>query len=723
MLTEITLKNFRTHVDKKFTFKPGLNLIVGPNGSGKSSIIQALSGLVTGSFATDRNKADNITLGSSGGSRITGEFLAPDGRSCQVTRSVSTSEAEFTGSGVSCTGSAAVTEAVLAFLGTSDQIFKQYVFAEQGEAGAVLEGTKDQRQSALNRLFGVERFEKLRKTLSEHLNSQPRFTHPQVHQENLEKWHARISTLSREMEVLRKQREALVEIPGTASEDDETIRRYRRSSSEQAMLQQLKSNLERNLHQLDSGYENGRSFEVGIQELQKRVLSWEEELPRREKYLQELRSGLDQYRSHVQWRQKYDRTKQDVDLLCQQVVSHAQKRPIEPPGYVSPDTPEFAARQETQDQLRDAIQAAIREKTLVESGSCPTCSRPATVADFPAKDIAGMEQIYWEYRTSLATFQKYAQEMSSFSLQSEHSLKLLDAAEENLKALEGEPFPCPPNQPVSSEYLASVEQGVRDAEKSLRLTQHTLSGMEARRDLLRSEIAKLEADIISTEESLKKQGSASEAEYLQAQERSVQRVAVNHSRDLIDVQIQKLKADHDQAVDEVDNLEVELIKSQAIADKADALDRLIDLLKPGMLPAAYSRSRLTRVISEVNSRFGGRFSWPGVIAFDPATMELTCGEGDKPIRASFLSGGEKVALGVAFRAVAVRLYAPEVGILVLDEPTAFLDEANVGALSEVLSEIGNEVASWTAQLIVVTHNQALIAGCQAEGANVIRLGD
>ncbi|MEL7316991.1 MAG: AAA family ATPase, partial [Cyanobacteria bacterium J06559_3] len=42
-ILSVTLKNFKTHRDKHFTFSPGTNAICGENGAGKTSILEAIA--------------------------------------------------------------------------------------------------------------------------------------------------------------------------------------------------------------------------------------------------------------------------------------------------------------------------------------------------------------------------------------------------------------------------------------------------------------------------------------------------------------------------------------------------------------------------------------------------------------------------------------------------------------------------------------------------------
>lgn len=81
---------------------------------------------------------------------------------------------------------------------------------------------------------------------------------------------------------------------------------------------------------------------------------------------------------------------------------------------------------------------------------------------------------------------------------------------------------------------------------------------------------------------------------------------------------------------------------------------------------------------------------------------------DKDIPAIDLSGGEKVACSVAFRIAMANLFAPEIGLVILDEPTVWLDKKVVrgfgGRILPMLSDMAREN---TTQYIVPTHEECL----------------
>lgn len=72
-----------------------------------------------------------------------------------------------------------------------------------------------------------------------------------------------------------------------------------------------------------------------------------------------------------------------------------------------------------------------------------------------------------------------------------------------------------------------------------------------------------------------------------------------------------------------------------------------------------------------------------------------------------LSGGQKVALAMGFRVAINSLFAAKVGLLGLDEPTAFLDKQRIRALGPVITKLRELTASRGLQCLIVTHEEDL----------------
>lgn len=73
-----------------------------------------------------------------------------------------------------------------------------------------------------------------------------------------------------------------------------------------------------------------------------------------------------------------------------------------------------------------------------------------------------------------------------------------------------------------------------------------------------------------------------------------------------------------------------------------------------------------------------------------------------------LSGAEKIIASVSFRMAMSDTFARQVGLLVLDEPSNYLDDANIQNLQMVLLELKKMSAHTGRQVLVVTHEDKLM---------------
>jgi ABC-type Mn2+/Zn2+ transport system ATPase subunit len=72
-----------------------------------------------------------------------------------------------------------------------------------------------------------------------------------------------------------------------------------------------------------------------------------------------------------------------------------------------------------------------------------------------------------------------------------------------------------------------------------------------------------------------------------------------------------------------------------------------------------------------------------------------------------LSGGQRVRLCVAFLMAVQKRLVPEVGLLVLDEPSVHVDEAGVQSLADLLRDAAGELQNTEHQIWVVDHSPVI----------------
>lgn len=143
----------------------------------------------------------------------------------------------------------------------------------------------------------------------------------------------------------------------------------------------------------------------------------------------------------------------------------------------------------------------------------------------------------------------------------------------------------------------------------------------------------------------------------------------------------------------------------------DNLRRLRQALAKDGVPSSYIRYRFEQLVemtqeqlSELDANFmveqdpeqATTFRFRRVDSADDYWMDQ-----------SKLSGGQRVRLTVAFLLAVQRLVLPEVGFLVLDEPSQHMDESGVESLKELLIRLQYTLGNSEAQVMVCDHNPAL----------------
>jgi len=108
-------------------------------------------------------------------------------------------------------------------------------------------------------------------------------------------------------------------------------------------------------------------------------------------------------------------------------------------------------------------------------------------------------------------------------------------------------------------------------------------------------------------------------------------------------------------------------------------------------------------VNELLNEFDGPFY---VSAGDDLSFTVHNPDGSSEPAAS-KSGGEMVVLAIAYRLAVNSRFARDVGMMVLDEPSAFLDQKNLGCLASVLQRICEVMKQRRQQLIMITHDQRL----------------
>jgi exonuclease SbcC len=157
---------------------------------------------------------------------------------------------------------------------------------------------------------------------------------------------------------------------------------------------------------------------------------------------------------------------------------------------------------------------------------------------------------------------------------------------------------------------------------------------------------------------------------------------------------------------ELDRLERILERSENARHWVSVLQGARDVLHRGNLPRIVHHNALTRMESGINEILD-QFEQPWYVTTADDLSYVAHFRNGTVMPASGLSGGQQVLLALAFRWVLNSLFASQIGMMVLDEPTAGLDERHLDLLEIALQKLGEQARSVGYQVIIITHQLTL----------------
>ena len=163
----------------------------------------------------------------------------------------------------------------------------------------------------------------------------------------------------------------------------------------------------------------------------------------------------------------------------------------------------------------------------------------------------------------------------------------------------------------------------------------------------------------------------------------------------------------------IDDLVEKKELEEEVKGKVDTLKRVREWFHYREGPRIMSQNVMRDLTACVNS-YLDQFNAPFVVEAEEEGFGFRCRfiDGrtmpDPYPDASLLSGGQKVALAIAFRMAIYMCFGGELGLLSLDEPTAYLDDASIEHLGELLQKVGEVARNKGLQILMATHEKAIM---------------
>lgn len=710
-LKRLTLTNwcqFRgSHV---LEFPGNLIGVFGPNGAGKSNMIAAIRYLLRGESGNEGTKADDITKGETEGSvRLE---LVHDGVDVEIVRKLPSGYAKFVKDDVEIVGANKVRQVVLDMLGVDQESMLDSLLVRQGRLTDLMFVEPAVRERRFHRLCGVDSVEAVRTAIVAERSLLPAETeiidddkdiaeHLEQAEKNLEACQKEIEHVLSNMPTEEQVKEARRDCDARSMAD--TIRKQAAEvAASQAKIAEQIADAKKRLDSAEAACKTARSsmegarasYDMAVKLLRERG-EIQERLERRNLLLRQISRDL-------------------VDLQAEP--------PKEPVGASSCRNDLLKLRDELlarRRHMQDVYNAFSSGGTHV----CPLCGQD--VLDAPDKaykasvslqdidnEIPKVEQ---ELSRLTRLLSDYEISLSDYNRRKMQAKIRVDEAENELRCL-GDIREIGEQEIRKAEAIVSAfDSATAEYNRAVADLEASKGNLAALNSVWDSHTTRLNALAVN----LSSLGGFPDDARLQHVQKLLEAYDLSCSK------LERLRSSLgllQQAVDReklrAQRLEVAKHRNKTIREYRTFLDEVADVLHREKLQRSMvqgMRLKLNRLLNQ----FLQLFTLPFTVTINEDMSMLAHFIGGKVQPAERLSVGQKVALSVSLVFAESQMFCKNVGILVLDEPTAFLDSDNKANIKELFRLVRTATVNTGTQVILVTHEECL----QDVVDQVILLGD
>ena len=680
MIKDIQLKNFIAHKETKLEFCKGITIFLGHNGSGKSSMIDAVtfslfgrhtrksnknlvrrganSAMVQMRFALRSKEFQAIrVLNGSGLQSFSQLVLVSDGDKI-VNKPIVGGERKQFGESMSVE--------IARVLGLNYEKLRVAGVVQQGELLRIVEAQPKDFKELLNGLIGIDRLDSAYETMRnvivgfrERLRDEVGYTDEEV---------PKVEKLIEEKE--REKNDASLLL--------------KEFEDEGRLLEKEISQLEEEIERLEPVIQKRRELQNCEKLLMRHVIERSSvlstEVERMERIVKEAKSLL-----HVL------KTKDEVQIRLKMIKAELEEIQSK-----------LEENEGTLGKLRGLLECA--GKLQISDGKCPVCNSSVTKIN----EMFSIAHIQLEigHRSE----DKYNLQVAKVELKKEEQ----QLAEQDKKIVAAEKFLS--NNSIGSEKdLMKIEDDLRDKKKDLvKLPPQITHVGDDPFKLVIDGVSKTLAEEIAT---LRNQMSGlSPQQFTDAKLRRTGLIQKLQTTSVKTGEYRRVITDAQTAIVTAKHAMEQLRQASEFFTVLEKI-RSVIFNRDGMVGISL-RSWALGVISQKASEYVSLFNI-GIsrIELSERTREvaITCYGRQGEIDMDSLSGGEKVAASLALRlGIAYMMGSNKLDFIILDEPTAHLDEDRRRDLVRIISEAFREGNGPLAQLIIITHDSEIFENSEVD---------
>jgi len=757
MITRVSLKNWRSHLDTVMDFSSGTNCFVGNIGSGKTTVMDAVCfGLfgTTIQLQQKKVKLEDMIMKKpeqKDQAEVTVDFkIGSDNWSIKrtVMKGKSTAELRKNGELIEGPQPSKGTVEVEKILKMNYDLFSRAVYSEQNQLDMFLTIPKGQRMKKIDELLAIDKFEKARVNTKSIKNRC-------------------ISALS--------EKESLMK----SLESDNSSRNTDALKMEMTKAKESGESLARQLIDIGGRKDSlSRTLSV-MKEQQKKIQTIEEERKKYTALIDVAEADLDKLKTYLaefaentleDLKAESARISGDSDKLEASLVEekknlddlkevyaeeNAKMRVLEDKvPRLEDETKEFAliseklkklpskkvlseleSKKEELEKVQAKIQVALSripelEKSIAEletaGGTCPVCSSKLTDVK-KSSLLSTNKKLLDELKKTAGTSQKSCYSLKAEISKLDESLRDSHRMEERLEQVKDSGKNLKLMQKELDELSSKMKVFTSQRkmfEKNIEMLEQSLTSIRKRRDDIASVLQKKEDanskldrlreyNLMLTQLARERDGMPSfsaavleklELDYqsIMGTEREIQMRIAGQS-DLLKEK-QKLLEEMESKRKIIDGYKSDMKRLEAVSEQLHMLEGSLEL----------TQEQLRKdFVSSVN--YAMQSIWPELYPYkDFTSIRLGIEDSDYVLPLQhvtgwtaadgIVSGGERSIACLALRIALSLVLAPSIDMLVLDEPTANLDSKTVEVLANVLRD---NITNFVDQVFLITHDTAL----------------
>lgn len=695
-LLRLEVRNWVHHRYRVCEFTRGLVAILGENGSGKSSLFGALRWLLTGENPNYGVKTDNISQYAKEGepSYASLEF-EHGGHVAVVTRHLlpEKEQSTFTIDNVEAgRGDKSVTAAIEKLLGVDAKFISRFIIVGQTDIFSFIDDSQSETDKFFQRLFNTAKADKCQDLIGKNV---AKISIPEVIHTAGE-LRAKIEQCTEAVTTLETQAVLLPTVDQffqLQQEDQEIVKAGDERGRVLAELTKLVDQESALKKQLVSLTTDGAQHETDLAALEAASSGQESAITAARTALGHWAS----YKSILTAKAKLDRDREAQE-------AQRAKLPPEPPAVDSTERDKFTARQNALATERERAQKFLTTFTNAGVAACPTChTSVANLADHIEEQQAFIATCDKEIHTIIdqrAAWEKRSKEYQCWKT----STDMLDAQEKQFAAAEARLTDIA--QPAASEE--ELNQTVTDYE-SFQDAIKAIAPLAQAAKVRRAQTGGLLTSLLQQRKKLETErddNTVTQVDVDLANARLDQLRVSLSERTTLESSIVAARFSLKEAAAEHDRAVADEIRAAKLRRWVSLAERARDALKHApRIVAQRNLQKLEASINDLLHVFGVNFQVKVAEDGSP-TFIAEFYDGRKQV-AQRLSIGQKTVLAIAFRVAVNAMYAEEIGLLALDEPTASLDAPRIRALAPVLDKLRELSTSKGLQCLLVTHAASL----------------